>query len=392
MSSRFNFSLPLELCTEFLAYCSVRDVWSWACTSKYGQSVAQQALRARYRQVVAPFVQAAQFRRIMVASEAVISGSAALHFLEGRSGWVPNDMDVYVPFHFFESMVEYFVVQEGYEGVMPFPVIGPDDDDDDTDNLARILGLSTCVEEQASGAKVGEDENEVINEIAEEQVEDVEEDAENGDDDADMEITDEEDQGEDEDDDEDDGDEDEDDDAEDEGYGRLAGAARIVRLRRGDTRVDIICSKTDAALHPISYFWGTAVMNYLGADRVGCAYPLLTFQHKCLVTPVARIDGAPASKRVERCIGKYEERGYVVHMSRYALDGKERASTAIAVERSFEDEMGFSLDFGGDGPWKVKSGSTVSAQWEVRWFLGGHLGPLEYSPVSSTVARQIDKD
>lgn len=383
MSSRFYFSLPLELCTEFLSYCSVRDVWSWARTSKYGQSVAQEALRARYRQVVAPFVHPAQFRRVMAASEAVVSGSAALHFLEGRNGWAPNDMDVYVPFHFFESVVEYFVVEEGYEGVMPFPVIGADDDDDN-DNLARILGLTTVDGEEADGTGADED---VDGADVEEVVEEGEEDVEMGDNGGeDVDDAEGEDEGEDEDEDEDE------DDAEDEGYGRLAGAARIVRLCRGETRVDIICSKTDAALQPISYFWGTAVMNYLGADRVGCAYPRLTFQHRCLVTPVARIDGAPASKRVERCIAKYEERGYLVYMSRYALDGKERASTAIAAERSFEDDMAFSLDFGGDGSWKVRSGGTVSNHWEVRWFLGGHLGPLEYSPVSSTVVRQTDNN
>lgn len=230
MSFCTSSSYPVEVCTEFLSHSSVRNVWAWACAFKRGQGIAQDALRDRYRSLVRPFVDPIAFRRVLKENEAVISGSIALQFAEGRTEWQPHDMDVYVPFDNFWNVVQYLIVQEGYGDPGP-PVVNVANNDDD--------------EEQ-------------------------------------------------------------------DGYGRMAGVFEMVSMRKGDRRVDVLRSKSDSALHPISYFWGTLVMNYLGADSFGCAYPDLTFSRKCLVTPIARLNGTYATERVARCVDKYEERGYEI--------------------------------------------------------------------------------
>lgn len=121
MANSSNLPFPAELCAHFLSYLAVRDICSWGWTCKYAQDIVPHVLLDRYRAEVAPFVQPDAFALILKENRAVISGSVALHFLEGRPDWSPHDMDVYVPHHAFHTVVQYLVDHEGYTQSMPVP-------------------------------------------------------------------------------------------------------------------------------------------------------------------------------------------------------------------------------------------------------------------------------
>lgn len=304
-----SLPIPAELCKTVLSSSSVFDVRRWAQTCHYAADIASQSLQERFRREVSRFAQPAALRAVLQSTRSVISGSVALHFIEGGALWQSQDMDVYTPHRAFDTVVAFFRDEEGYtESSVPRPAAVQDD------GMQQELG----------------------------------------------------------------------DNEEEPGYGRLAGALRVVQMERAGAKVDIVCSMTDAALHPICFFWGTAVMNFLDGTRVGCAYPQLTSEHSCLVTPLARHQGLLLSQKVLTCTEKYAQREYEICMSRYGLTRLQETVTAIGTERSFEDPSMFTFDYSAPHA----TANVVDPEWAVQWQMGGRLGSREYSTTAWTVHRQ----
>ena len=55
-----------------------------------------------------------------------------------------------------------------------------------------------------------------------------------------------------------------------------ADISQVVALTDGQHTVDVVASNTDATFLPIFGFHSTAVMNFVGNDRIFCGYPRLT--------------------------------------------------------------------------------------------------------------------
>lgn len=86
------------------------------------------------------------------------------------------------------------------------------------------------------------------------------------------------------------------------------GIATVVRmLHPRGSKIDIICSSRISALHPLSYFWSTAVMSFLTADGFCSAYHSLTERGISCINPSREV-----TPRVKRCIKKYETRGFII--------------------------------------------------------------------------------
>ncbi|KAI6148715.1 hypothetical protein BKA82DRAFT_118014, partial [Pisolithus tinctorius] len=57
----------------------------------------------------------------------------------------------------------------------------------------------------------------------------------------------------------------------------------VVSFANGCHSIDVIVSSTVAAVSPIFEFHSTAMMNFISADHIYCAYPSLTLQEMSLV-------------------------------------------------------------------------------------------------------------
>ncbi len=76
-------------------------------------------------------------------------------------------------------------------------------------------------------------------------------------------------------------------------------------LAKGSQHVDIIESPTKCSLHPIAWFWSSAVMNFMTGSHFCIAYPGSTLARRSFVSPIrARHPGLPMLR------SKYERRGY----------------------------------------------------------------------------------
>lgn len=88
------------------------------------------------------------------------------------------------------------------------------------------------------------------------------------------------------------------------------GSLRVVTVRKGNLRVDVTCSSTDAALYPISFLGCTTAVNYLGMDQFGCAYPAFTLRRRCL-------ECCPGREKTAVLMAQYEKIGYRICSLRY---------------------------------------------------------------------------
>lgn len=172
-----------------------------------------------------------------------------------------------------------------------------------------------------------------------------------------------------------------------------AGIHRLVRMQRGHVHIDVFSSCTESALLPITYFWSTAVMTYLGPHSWGCAYPMLSIDHRCLVTPVGRPHSMVLTGQVARHIKNYQQRGYNIAIDRYAIGllphGEyHQAVTHRTLARRFEDRLAFRVAFGTNTTSIDAAGITRSSthqRWTVEWNLGGHLGHVAIMPNTLTI-------
>lgn len=89
---------------------------------------------------------------------------------------------------------------------------------------------------------------------------------------------------------------------------RRSSYAGIASVRRYLTpmhqRLDVIRSATSNAAHPLLYFWGSLVVNFLTSRGAVCAFPAHTLNRKALVTDISYSEKLVAARN------KYESRGF----------------------------------------------------------------------------------
>ncbi len=66
-------------------------------------------------------------------------------------------------------------------------------------------------------------------------------------------------------------------------YRTCGGIKRVMRLSTPYGSIDCVRSQSNCALVPITRFWTTVLMNWVGPDSCGCAYPSLTKQRRGLI-------------------------------------------------------------------------------------------------------------
>lgn len=72
-------------------------------------------------------------------------------------------------------------------------------------------------------------------------------------------------------------------------------------------RLDVIRSITPNPVHPLLYFWGSLVVNFLTPHGAVCAYPSYTLNHKAFATDISY------SPKLLAAHEKYESRGFEFH-------------------------------------------------------------------------------
>lgn len=275
----------------------------------------------------------------------VVSGSVAVRFQDVDSGWEPRGLDIYTPYSGVGAVVQHMRVMQGYI------VLGGD-----TPSVPQDLSNPQIVAGGPDDVANADDEDDASDE------------------------------------------EDEDGDAFDEGspaqiwHHQTGGVHHVVHMGRGSDRVDIFCSQTESAVLPITYSWGTILMNYFTEAAFVCAYPSSTFGKRCLVTPFA-YKGVALDRvvraRLTQAMAAYGSRGYRICLSRHDVPaGVERILTAPSIGRSWDDSAVFSLLFGdGLSTLQVSNRSVPQNEWYVQWWLGGRTGMVDYRSVAYTVRR-----
>ena len=99
--------------------------------------------------------------------------------------------------------------------------------------------------------------------------------------------------------------------ASDTGSRGSSSSGGISAVRRYTTptceRLDVIQSITPNPVHPLLYFWGSLVVNFLTPRGAVCAYPSHTLNHKAFATDISYSPKLLAARE------KYESRGFEFH-------------------------------------------------------------------------------
>jgi hypothetical protein len=93
-------------------------------------------------------------------------------------------------------------------------------------------------------------------------------------------------------------------------YLDMAGVRCVYALFKGPVKINVVISHTECATDPIFFFHSTAVMNFIDAFGIYCAYPCLTLQHKSLMNSRTNDRSGLSAAAVEECVHKYEARGF----------------------------------------------------------------------------------
>ncbi|KAI6138608.1 hypothetical protein BKA82DRAFT_4020817 [Pisolithus tinctorius] len=93
---------------------------------------------------------------------------------------------------------------------------------------------------------------------------------------------------------------------------------------KGRYKIDVIVSVNAASIAPVFQFHTTAVMNFVSADRIFCAYPALTMRARSHVNPTLLYNGGLHRKAIAP-LRKYMSRGFTFEP--YACRNKTRAVT-----------------------------------------------------------------
>ncbi|KAI6141934.1 hypothetical protein BKA82DRAFT_3925531, partial [Pisolithus tinctorius] len=85
----------------------------------------------------------------------------------------------------------------------------------------------------------------------------------------------------------------------------------VISFANGQRSIDVIVSSTVAAVPPIFEFHSTAVMNFIAADHIYCAYPTLTL-HKMSLVNAGPIYFEPLGMKTMCTLEKYGTHGFVL--------------------------------------------------------------------------------
>lgn len=83
----------------------------------------------------------------------------------------------------------------------------------------------------------------------------------------------------------------------------------VHKFSLGENTIDVIESCTDAGFSSIFQFHSTALMNFIGADTIFCAYPDLTLQYKSLLNPYSIYKHTYDRSKISH-LEKYRARGF----------------------------------------------------------------------------------
>ena len=99
-------SLADDVIWLLVSFCDFRTMMAWRFTSRKNFAIVASVLRARYKDLVKPFVaNVYAFNDALRRHGAVISGSVALYYFIPCDTWSPNDMDVYVSYDEFPALL-----------------------------------------------------------------------------------------------------------------------------------------------------------------------------------------------------------------------------------------------------------------------------------------------
>ena len=135
--------------------------------------------------------------------------------------------------------------------------------------------------------------------------------------------------------------------------------------------VVVFASKTDAACAPIFRFQNTACMNYIGADRIFCAYPRLTFKYLCMVNPAPLFCNAFTIHDVD-ILREYETQGFT-YIPWTITDIK--SSNSPYCHRCLTDRVSMFVDTT-NVPFGKTSAAEIAERYgviDVHWTLGGKM-------------------
>ncbi|KAI5987723.1 hypothetical protein EDD15DRAFT_2173323, partial [Pisolithus albus] len=150
---------------------------------------------------------------------------------------------------------------------------------------------------------------------------------------------------------------------------RNSDVASVILVSNGRNMIDIIISRTSAAISPIFQFHSTVVMNFVSADTVFCCYPNLTLRLLSLVNAGPLYNGLFSMTTMD-AMWKYISRGvrYVrckdVHKSHTICKSKTRFVTDAGV-------MWLRIQ---EHPYPTHSTVEVFRQFgilDVQWITGG---------------------
>lgn len=149
-------------------------------------------------------------------------------------------------------------------------------------------------------------------------------------------------------------------------------------LRRGTSKIDVVTSKTSAAISPIFQYHSTILFNFLTADSVFCAYPELTLRRESLINPFA-VYGQALKRSTLQALLKYHSRG-IKYVSCRELHKNSHCCKASL--RSVDDNISLWMKCSPpDANYPIKNPS-ISV---VKWRLGGSIcngTPTYVSPYS----------
>ncbi|KAG1797591.1 hypothetical protein EV424DRAFT_1546566 [Suillus variegatus] len=153
------------------------------------------------------------------------------------------------------------------------------------------------------------------------------------------------------------------------------GIAKLLRLQKDERKVDIIVTNLASAVAPIFQFHNTAIMNFISAEAIFCAYPVWTLNMAGLIHPRMYKQNATNLATISG-LAKYMKRGFNLcsdinelspHVSRCI-----KTYNCPHTIRSTNDKGKIAWVFGNAGPHHSSSHSAAYIETgAVIWCLGG---------------------
>lgn len=115
MLSSLAMPLDADSLAVVLQQLSLPELHKMAMSSPQNYALVREELRVRHRRMLERFFDNVDgILRLLDERCSVISGSFALNYWTGEKGWSAADVDIYVPFGWFEVVQDYIIKTEGY--------------------------------------------------------------------------------------------------------------------------------------------------------------------------------------------------------------------------------------------------------------------------------------